>query len=94
MAVALSPHLPADAIEHLIVADIAPSSASAISSEFQSYIEAMNKIEKSKVSSRREAQDILTRYEPVSFRYGLHFVSIIMPRTLGPNDGRVPLDQP
>jgi hypothetical protein len=66
MTVALSPVLSAGTIEHLIVADITPSGASLISSEFQSYIEAMNKIEKSKVSSRREAQDILASYEPVS----------------------------
>ncbi|KAI0276875.1 alpha/beta-hydrolase [Russula brevipes] len=63
MAVALSKELPPDAIEHLIVADIAPSSA-ALSAEFQGYIEAMNKIEQSKVNSRREAQDILAPYEP------------------------------
>jgi hypothetical protein len=65
MAVALSTELPADGIEHLIVADIAPSNA-ALSTEFQAYVEAMNKIEQSKVSSRREAQDILASYEPVS----------------------------
>jgi hypothetical protein len=64
MAVALSPELPHDAIEHLIVADIAPSSAE-LSTEFQGYIEAMNKIEQSGINSRREAQDILTPYEPV-----------------------------
>ena len=65
MTVALSPVLPAGTIEHLIVADIAPSNASIISSEFQGYIEAMRKIEDSGVSSRREAQDILAPYEPV-----------------------------
>jgi hypothetical protein len=64
MVVALSPELPDDAIEHLIVTDIAPSSAE-LSTDFQGYIEAMNKIEQSGVSSRREAQDILTPYEPV-----------------------------
>ena len=64
MAVALSPELPADAIENLIVADIAPSNG-ALSTEFQSYIEAMKKIEQSKVNSRRKAQDILAPYEPV-----------------------------
>lgn len=64
MAVALSPELPADAIEHLIVADIAPSSAS-LSTEFQGYIDAMNKIEQGNVNSRREAHDILSHYEPV-----------------------------
>jgi len=63
MAVALSPELPTDAIEHLIVADIAPSSA-ALSTEFQGYIEAMHKIEQTKINSRREAQDILAPYEP------------------------------
>lgn len=77
MTVALSPVLPADTIEHLIVADIAPSNASVISSEFQNYIEAMNKIEKSKVSSRREAQDILAPYEPVGLflHYGCIYFS-------------------
>jgi hypothetical protein len=65
MAVALSSELPADAIEHLIVADIAPSNAETLSTEFQGYIEAMNKIEQSKVNSRREAQDILAPYESV-----------------------------
>ncbi|KAF8493929.1 alpha/beta-hydrolase, partial [Russula emetica] len=62
MAVALSADLPADAIEHLIVADISPSNA-ALSTEFQAYVEAMKKIERSKVSSRREALDILAPYE-------------------------------
>ena len=92
MTVALSPVLPAGTIEHLIVADITPSSASIISSEFQSYIEAMNKIEKSKVSSRREAQDILAPYEPVSdFSTPAVF---FMHWPLGPNDTSVSLDQP
>ena len=65
MAVALSDELPVGAIEHLIVADIAPSNAE-LSTEFQDYVEAMKKIERSKVSSRREAQDILASYESVS----------------------------
>ncbi len=65
MAVALSTDLPADAIEHLIVADIAPSNA-VLSTDFQGYVEAMKTIERSEVSSRREAQDILAPYESVS----------------------------
>lgn len=65
MAVALSAEHPVDTIEHLIVADIAPSNA-ALSTEFQGYVEAMKKIERSEVSSRREAQDILAPYESVS----------------------------
>ncbi|KAI0044287.1 alpha/beta-hydrolase [Auriscalpium vulgare] len=62
MAVALSPSLPQDLLAHLIVADIAPSRGS-LSSEFQGYVEAMNKIEASRVSSRKEAQEILAPYE-------------------------------
>jgi hypothetical protein len=73
MAVALSAELPADAIEHLIVADIAPSNAS-LSTEFQGYVEAMKKIERSEVSSRREAQDILASYESVS-RHWQHWTT-------------------
>jgi hypothetical protein len=65
MAVALSAELPADAIEHLIVVDITPSNA-ALSTDFQGYVEAMKKIERSEVSSRRDAQDILAPYESVS----------------------------
>lgn len=64
MAVALSPVLPAGAVDHLVVADIAPSST-LLSPEFRGYIEAMRKIEKSRVGSRQEAQDILASYEPV-----------------------------
>ncbi|KAH9002966.1 alpha/beta-hydrolase [Lactarius hatsudake] len=55
MTVALSPFLPAGTIEHLIIADVAPSNAM-LSSEFQGYIEAMSKIEKSRT--------ILAPYEP------------------------------
>ena len=82
MTVALSPILPADTIEHLIVADIAPSNASQVSSEFQSYIEAMNKIEQSRVGSRREAQDILTPYEPVGLF--LHYGCVFFFMTVSP----------
>ena len=44
MSVALSPALPPDLLSNLIVADIAPSKGK-LSSEFQSYIDAMKKIE-------------------------------------------------
>lgn len=64
MTVALHPDLPVNLLSHLIVADIAPSRG-ALSSEFQSYIEAMQKIESSQVTNRQDAQRILTEYEPV-----------------------------
>lgn len=63
MSVALSPECPAD-LRHLIVADIAPSKGP-LSPEFSAYVEALRKIEASKVASRKEAQDILRPYEQV-----------------------------
>ena len=64
MTFALSPHLPQGMLSNLIVADIAPSKGE-LSSEFRGYVEGMKKLEASKVSSRKEAQDILTEYEKV-----------------------------
>ncbi|KAF7977043.1 hypothetical protein HWV62_4810 [Athelia sp. TMB] len=62
MAVALNPDLPRHTLSNLIVADIAPSKGD-LSPEFRSYVEAMKKIEASKVSTRKEAQAILAEYE-------------------------------
>lgn len=99
MTVALSDELPADAIEHLIVADIAPSST-ALPTEFQGYVEAMKKIESSEVSSRREAQDILALYESVS-RHLQHRATFLLLEyehqrriLIGPDYTCIPPDQP
>ncbi|THH17065.1 hypothetical protein EW146_g3676 [Bondarzewia mesenterica] len=62
MSLALSATLPSDLLTHLIIADIAPSRG-ALSPEFQSYVRAMREIEEKAVSSRKEAQEILTSYE-------------------------------
>ncbi|KAI0926178.1 hypothetical protein AcW1_008410 [Taiwanofungus camphoratus] len=62
MACALNPELPQSLLRHLIVADIAPSRGP-LSREFTGYVEAMKKIEDSKVTTRKEAQEILTPYE-------------------------------
>ena len=75
MAVALSLDLPQSLLSNLIVADMAPSRGP-LSPEFRSYIEAMKKIEDSKVTSRREAQQILSSYEPVSFPLTSAFANI------------------
>lgn len=64
MTVALSPDLPPNLLSQLIVADIAPSKG-ALSPEFQAYVEAMKKIEESQVTTRKDAQQILSAYEPV-----------------------------
>lgn len=65
MACALNPELPQSLLRHLIVADIAPSRGP-LSREFTGYVEAMKKIEDSKVTTRKEAQEILTPYEKVA----------------------------
>lgn len=63
MSLALSPTLPSNLLSHLIVADIAPSRG-ALSKEFQGYITVMREIEEKAVVTRKEAQDLLTPYEP------------------------------
>lgn len=64
MAVALNPDLPVGLLSHLIVSDMAPSRGP-LSPEFRGYVEAMKKIEKSQVTTRKEAQNILIPYERV-----------------------------
>ncbi|KAH9068398.1 alpha/beta-hydrolase, partial [Lactarius deliciosus] len=91
MTVALSPVLPTGTIEHLIIADVAPSNAM-LSSEFQGYIEAMSKIEKSRVTSRKEAQDILAPYEPVSDPMTRAFLLTNLDSTVRPLKFQVPID--
>jgi hypothetical protein len=65
MATALSPELPPNALSNLIVVDITPSSAASLSNEFTGYFEGMQKIEDAQVSTRQDAQTILTEYEKV-----------------------------
>ncbi|TFY66848.1 hypothetical protein EVG20_g4241 [Dentipellis fragilis] len=62
MALALSPQLPEGLLQHLIVADIAPSRGR-LSKEFQSYIRAMQEIDAAHVKTRHDAQHILSAYE-------------------------------
>jgi len=65
MATALSPELPPNALSSLIVVDIAPSRASSLSDEFAGYFKGMQEIEDAQVSTRQDAQTILTEYEKV-----------------------------
>jgi len=64
MAFALQPNLPAGLLSRLIVVDMAPSKG-ALSSEFQNYLDAMEKVEKSQVTTRKEVNDIIHQIEPV-----------------------------
>ncbi|KAF8532296.1 alpha/beta-hydrolase [Gautieria morchelliformis] len=62
MALALSPNLPPGLLARLIVADIAPSKG-ALSPEFRSYTDAMQRIEKSQITTRKAANDIIQEIE-------------------------------
>jgi hypothetical protein len=64
MTVALDSSLPESTLSKLIVVDIAPSKGT-LSNEFREYVSAMKKIEAAKVSSRKEALEILQEFEKV-----------------------------
>lgn len=64
MTLALRSDLPPGLLSHLIIADIAPSKGK-LSPEFQGYIEAMQRVEQSNVTTRKEAHSILEAYEKV-----------------------------
>lgn len=65
MAAALSPDLPPDTLSKLIVVDISPARGP-MSDEFRTYLRAMKEIEHKRVKTRKEADDVLQAYEPVS----------------------------
>lgn len=58
MAMALSPSLPPDLIKNLIIADIAPSRGR-LSPDFEVYLQAMHKIEDSRLKTRKDADQML-----------------------------------
>lgn len=64
MTVALDSSLPESALSNLVVVDIAPARGT-LSQEFRDYIAAMKRIEAAKISTRKEALEILNEYEKV-----------------------------
>lgn len=66
MAVALDPYLDThkNLLKNLVVVDIAPTKAS-MSPQFAGYLEAMQRIEREKLKTRKEASDLLSTYEKV-----------------------------
>jgi len=68
MAAALSPELPPNVLSNLIVVDITPSQVLSLSKEFAGYFEGMQRIEDAQVSTRQDAQNILTEYEKVRWQ--------------------------
>jgi len=65
MTFALNPETPTDLLKDTIVSDIAPVRAKA-SNDTVSHIQGMKEVEASNVSSRKEADEILGRFEKVS----------------------------
>ncbi|QRW04544.1 Abhydrolase domain-containing protein [Ceratobasidium sp. AG-Ba] len=65
MAFALDPALPKDLLSHLVVVDISPA-VGPISPEFRNYIHAMHEINAAKVQTKKQAEEILKKIEPVS----------------------------
>lgn len=64
MTFALNPEIPTDLLKDLIVSDIAPARAK-VSAETVSHVQGMEEIEASNVSSRKEANEILEKFEKV-----------------------------
>ncbi len=64
-ALALDPHLPKDALKCLVSVDIA-AARGPISKEFEQYIDAMLEIQGAKLTTRAEADKMLSKTEPVS----------------------------
>lgn len=68
MSVALHPSLAeprnAHLLSNLIVADVSPTKMQ-LSPEFKGYIQAMKKIESMKLTTRKQALEVLEAYEPV-----------------------------
>ncbi|KAJ7098647.1 alpha/beta-hydrolase, partial [Mycena belliarum] len=65
MSVALDPALSTSTLSKLVVVDIAPTRGK-LSEEFERYVEAMDIIERAKLSTRAEALEILQQYEQVT----------------------------
>ncbi|CAD6950937.1 unnamed protein product [Tilletia controversa] len=62
LAVALSPDLPKDLLTGIISVDMSPQRG-ALSKEFMGYVDAMEEIERAQCSSRKQADEILQRWE-------------------------------
>ncbi|KAI0833404.1 alpha/beta-hydrolase [Trametes gibbosa] len=93
MTVALDPELPPDLLSHLIVADIAPARG-ALSNEFQSYVAGMQKIERSQVKTRREADLILREVEQDPMTRAFLLMNLEHPTAHNPHAlrFRIPID--
>lgn len=71
MTFALDPETPTDVLKDLIVSDIAPVRAKA-SADTVTHIQGMEEIEASNVSSRKVANEILEKFEKVTFLLTCH----------------------
>ncbi|KAF7294152.1 hypothetical protein HMN09_01143600 [Mycena chlorophos] len=90
MSVALEPSLPSNALEKLIVADIAPAKGQ-LSDDFKAYIRAMQKIAAAKVSSRKDALAILNEFEQDPDICAFLLTNLV-PKADGASYFRIPVD--
>ncbi|THV04782.1 alpha/beta-hydrolase [Dendrothele bispora CBS 962.96] len=92
MSLALNPSLPPSTLSNLIVADIAPNRGK-LSEEFMNYIEAMKKIERLRLRTRKEATQVLQEYEKDASVVAFLLTNIIIPSDSSEHvHFRIPLD--
>ncbi|KAF5368895.1 hypothetical protein D9758_002971 [Tetrapyrgos nigripes] len=92
MSLALNPNLPSSILSNLIVADIAPSRGE-LSDEFMSYIHAMKKIESMKLTTRKEATEVLQQFEKDPGVIAFLLTNLILPSSSSQYAHfRIPLD--
>jgi hypothetical protein len=83
MAFALNPALPTDMLSRLVVVDISPA-VGPVSPEFRRYINAMKEIDHAKVKTKKEGEEIMKKYEPVSVcNYKCYEMLLLTDRQLG-----------
>ncbi|KAG9124973.1 hypothetical protein FRC07_009495 [Ceratobasidium sp. 392] len=90
MAFALDPALPKDLLSHLVVVDISPA-VGPVSPEFRNYIEAMEEVNAANVTTKKEGEEILKKYESNPSVRGFLLHNLVAPAKGEPLRFRIPL---
>lgn len=85
MALALHPELPSNLLTDLIVSDIAPVRAK-VSQDTVQHIRAMEIIQAGNISTRKEADEIMSEYEQVPLTALATFRILMMPSRIPVSD--------
>ncbi|KAF8589903.1 alpha/beta hydrolase [Ramaria rubella] len=91
MTLALDPTLPPGLLSNLIIADMAPSRGE-LSIFFRNYTDAMLKVENAKVTTRKEANDIIQEVEPDTSIRAFLLTNLTSAHGGAPLRFRVPVD--